>query len=162
MKTAVVFYSMGRNTAMVAEKLADALSADLIGISPERAYPDRGFRKYFWGGKSAVLAEAPKLQPYTFDAEGYDLVIIGFPVWASGMAPPVRTFVLENRNALKAKKIAAFACESGSGGEKALRKLADCLGRDTLAASMILIDPKDRPKPENDQRIAAFLKQLPG
>ena len=162
MKTAVVFYSMGGNTAMVAEKLADALSADLIRISPERAYPDKGFRKFLWGGKSAVMSEAPKLQPYAFSAEAYDLVVLGFPVWASNMAPPVRTFVLENLDALKAKKIAAFACESGSGGEKALRKLAACLEREAFTAETVLIDPKDRPGPENDRKLAAFLEKLQG
>ncbi len=160
MKAAVVYYSMGGNTAMVAGKLADALSADLIGISPVRAYPDKGFRKFFWGGKSAVMAETPMLEPYTFRAEEYDLVILGSPVWAANIAPPVRTFIRDNLEALKGKKIAAFVCESGSGGERALGKLAGCLERGALTATMVLIDPKDRPKPENDQKISAFLKQL--
>ena len=162
MKTAVVYYSMGGNTAMVAGKLAGTLSADLISISPKRAYPDKGIWKFLWGGKSAVMAEAPALEPYTFSAEEYDLVILGFPVWASNIAPPVRTFIRDNLDALKDKKIAAFACESGSGGAKALDKLAGCLERGSLTATMILIDPKDRPKPENDQKITAFLKQLQG
>ena len=162
MKTAVVYYSMGGNTAMVAGKLAGTLSADLISISPKRAYPDKGIRKFLWGGESAVMAETPALEPYTFSAEEYDLVILGFPVWASNIAPPVRTFIRDNLDALKDKKIAAFACESGSGGEKALDKLAGCLERGSLTATMILIDPKDRPKPENDQKITAFLKQLQG
>ena len=80
MRTAVVYYSMSGNTAITAEKLAEGTGADLIRIAPEKAYPDRGFRKFLWGGKSAVMAETPVLQPYTFDAEQYDLVILGFPV----------------------------------------------------------------------------------
>ena len=151
---------MGGNTASVAAKLAESLSADLIELRPERAYPDRGFRKFLWGGKSAVMAETPKLEPYVFQAGLYGQIIFGFPVWASNMAPPVRTFIRENQDALKDKRVAAFACQSGSGGEKALRRLADCLGRDSLSASMVLIDPKDRPKPENDRIIEDFLKQL--
>ena len=63
MKTAIVFYSMSGNTAMTAEKLAEALSADLIEIRPQHAYPDKGFRKFLWGGKSAVMAETPELEP---------------------------------------------------------------------------------------------------
>ncbi len=162
MRTAVVYYSMSGNTAMAAEKLAEALSADLIRIRPVRAYPDKGFRKFLWGGKSACMAETPELEPYSFNAEAYDLIVLGFPVWAANIAPPVRTFVQEQRGALKAKKIAAFACQSGSGGEKALRKLAACIGCDAFAASMILIDPKDRPKPENDRAVAAFVKRIRG
>ena len=160
MKTAIVYYSMGGNTAMTAGKLAEALSADLIGIRPCRAYPDKGFRMFLWGGKSAVMAEAPALESYTFRADQYDRIILGFPVWASNMAPPIRTFIQENRSALKEKKIAVFACQSGSGGEKAIRKLKDLLGKDSLSAVMILIDPKDRPNPENDRKISVFLEQL--
>ena len=160
MKTAIVFYSMSGNTALAAGKLAEALSADLIRIRPEHAYPDKGFRKFFHGGRSAVMAETPKLEPYTFHGEEYDTVIFGFPVWASNIAPPVRSFVRENRDALSEKRIAAFACMSGSGGEKALAKLADCLGRGQLTAVMVLIDPKDRPKPENDRQFSAFLEKL--
>lgn len=160
MNMAIVYYSMGGNTAFVAEKLAEALSADMIAVRPEQAYPDKGLRKFLRGGKSAVMAETPKLEPYTFNAEAYDRIIFGFPVWASNIAPPVRTFIRENADALKARKIAAFACQSGSGGEKALRKLAECLQRDTLEAVMILIDPKARPKPENDLKMAVFLEQV--
>lgn len=162
MKAAIVYYSMGGNTAMVAGKLAESLSADLIRISPVRAYPDKGIRKFLWGGKSAVMAETPELEPYIFSAEKYDLVVFGSPVWASNIAPPVRTFIRDNLDVIKEKKIAAFACESGSGGDKALGKLADCLGCSTLTATMVLIDPKDRPRPSNDQKITAFLKQLRG
>ena len=72
----------------------------------------------------------------------------------------IRTFVQENRDKLKDKEFAAFACQGGSGGDKALRKLAALLQRDSLIPSMILNDPKDRPVPENDQKIALFLEQL--
>ena len=49
MKTAVVYYSMGGNTAWAAARIAERLQADLIGIKPEKQYPDRGFRKFLWG-----------------------------------------------------------------------------------------------------------------
>ncbi len=160
MKTAIVFYSMSGNTAMTAEKLAEALSADLIEIRPRHAYPDKGFRKFLWGGKSAVMAETPELEPYIFDAEKYDRIIIGFPVWASNIAPPVRTFIRDNLAVLKKKKIAAFACQSGSGAEKAFGKLKAALGTDSLAAELILIDPKARPDAGNDARISGFCRKL--
>ncbi len=160
MKTAIVFYSMGGNTALTAGRLAEALSADLIGIRPKRAYPDKVLRKFLWGGKSAVMAETPALQPYDFDAEDYDRIVIGFPVWASNMAPPVRTFVQENKAALQGRQIMAFACQSGNGAEKAFRKLAECLGREALDATLVLIDPKDRPRAENERRLQELLRRL--
>jgi flavodoxin len=82
---------MSGNTAYVADRLKEQLGSevDLIEIKPVKAFPDSGFKKFLWGGKSAVMAQKPKLQPYTFDAEKYDQIIIGFPVWASRIAPPI-------------------------------------------------------------------------
>ena len=160
MKTAIVYYSMGGNTALAAEKLAGGLDADLIEIKPVKAFPDKGLKKFLWGGKSAVMAETPALQPYTFQADLYDQVIIGFPVWAGTFAPPVRTFVKENGEALRGKPVAAFACQGGSGAEKAFGKLLECLGLDSFKATLVLIDPKARPSTENDRKIESFRDRL--
>lgn len=160
MKTAIVFYSMNGNTAMVARKLAEGINADLIEIKPEKSYPDKGFKKFLWGGKSAVMAETPALIPYDFSAGEYDQIVFGFPVWAGNVTPPIRTFVQENKDVLKGKRIAVFACQSGTGGEKAFNKLLECLGRDKLTATMILNDPKDKPKTDTDQKIAEFRGKL--
>ena len=158
MKTAVIYYSMSGNTAATARKIADGINADLLEIKPEKAFPDKGFKKFLWGGKSAVMAETPKLLPYTFDPEQYDQIIIGFPVWASNIAPPIRTFVTENKEAIREKKIAAFACQGGSGAEKAFKKLLDCMGQNAFAATMILNDPKSQN--EKDKAISSFLAKL--
>ena len=160
MKTAVIYYSMSGNTAHTAERIAKETGADLIRIEPEKAYPDKGLRKFLHGGKSAAFGEKPPLKPYAFDAEAYEQVVIGFPVWASNMAPPIRTFVAENREKLAGKQIAAFACQSGNGAEKAFRKLQECLDDAELKATLILIDPVRKPKPENDGQIAAFGREL--
>lgn len=158
MKTAIIYYSMSGNTATAAKKVAEGLRGDLIEIKPVKAFPDKGFKKFLWGGKSAVMAEKPKLMPYQFDPEQYDQIVIGFPVWASNVAPPIRTFAVENKEAIKNKKTAAFACQGGSGAEKAFRKLLDCLGQDAFTATMILNDPNSQA--ENDQTIASFLTKL--
>ena len=160
MKALIVYYSMGGNTEYAARKIAEQAGAETLRLEPVKAYPDSGFRKFFWGGKSAVMAEKPKLKPYEFNADAYDTLIFGFPVWAANIAPPIRSFICENKEALAGKRIAAFACQSGSGGGKAFRKLLECLGQDSLAAAMILIDPKDKPREENDRMIGEFRDQL--
>lgn len=121
MNTIIVYYSLEGNTEYAAGKISEIIGAPAIRLQPKKAYPDSGFRKFFWGGKSAVMAEAPELETYKFHSDQYDRVIIGFPVWASNITPPIRTFVKEND--LKGKKIAAFACQSGKGAEKAFKKL---------------------------------------
>ena len=123
-----------------------------------KAYPTKGFRKFLWGGKSAVMAEKPKLLPYKFNADAYDRIIFGFPVWAGNITPPIRTFVIENN--LKGKHIAAFACQSGSGAEKAFGILKAAIGIEKLDAELILIDPKTKPSKENEKKINAFCEML--
>lgn len=160
MKTAVIYYSMSGNSQFAAEKIAGQLNADLIRLEPEKAYPDSGFRKFFWGGKSAVMGERPALLPYDFDSDKYDLVILGFPVWASNPAPPIRSFIHDNKDSLAGKDIAAFACFSGGGADKALAKLKKQLEIDSLKAELILTDPREKEDPENDKMIREFCNQL--
>ena len=160
MKTIVVYYSMGGNTKWAAEQIVEKLCADTLRIEPVAAYPDKGFKKFFWGGKAAVMAETPVLKRYEFDAAAYDRVIFGFPVWAGNVTPPLRTFVKENREAMRNCRKAAFACQSGSGAEKAFGRLKEALGISSFEAELILIDPKDKPSAENEQKITAFCAQL--
>ena len=157
MKAIIVYYSMGGNTEYAAKKIAEITGADLLRLEPEKEYPSSGFKKFFWGGKSAVMAEKPKLKPYQFDADKYDTIIFGFPVWAGNITPPIRTFLSEND--LKASKYAAFACQSGAGAEKAFGKLKDCLGHD-LSKTLILIDPKTKADPAKDRQIDDFCQAL--
>lgn len=158
MKTLIVYYSLEGNTQYAAERIAAAIGAETLRLAPEKAYPDSGFKKFFWGGKSAVMAEKPKLQPYEFDPAVWERIIIGFPVWAGNVTPPIRTFIKEND--LRGKRIAAFACQSGAGAEKAFAKLKAALGVSALEAEMVLIDPKTKPSEANEQKIAAFCAGL--
>lgn len=158
MKTIIVYYSLEGNTAYAADAIAAQLGADVLPLIPVKAYPTGKVSKLVWGGKSAVMSETPKLQPYTFDAAAYDRIIFGFPVWASTIAPPLRTFIRENN--LSGKKIAAVACQTAGGADKAFIKLKGELGIEALESELVLLDPKTKPDQENDRKIKAFCEQL--
>ena len=160
MSTAIVYYSMHGNSEMVAEKIAARLGADVIRIEHDKANPDKGAKKFIWGGKSAVMGEQPVLKPYEFDADRYDCVILGFPVWASRPAPPICTFLSEQKSKLIGKKIAVFACQSGNGAEKAFERVRNMIGIDAFAGTLILIDPKTRMNAENDKKIDSFCENI--
>ena len=171
MNAAIIYYSMSENTAFVAEKIREGMQAvlgkdvgdeaivDVIRIAPIKAYPDSGSSKFLWGGKSAVMKEKPALQPYQFDADKYSRIIIGTPVWAWTMSPPIRTFIDENRDKLKGKQIGVFVC-SGGGGVKAITKIREYLPVDKLRDALDLIEPKNNPSEANDQAIARFVNNM--
>ena len=159
MNIAVVYYSMSGNTKYVAEKVAEALGADLVPLVPRKAYPDSGFKKFFWGGKSALMGEKPALEPYVFDALAYDLIVFGSPVWAGTFAPPLRTFMEDNREALQGKSTACFFCCSGGPG-KVVDRFNAFHNDGRSKQELILIDPKDKPTADSEDKIQSFCNAL--
>lgn len=160
MRTVIVYYSMSGNTAYVAQKMSEEIPADLVELVPKKAYPSTGIRKFIWGGKSAMMGDAPALMPYSIDLAAYDRVVFGTPVWASSFAPPLRSFIAAHAKELEDKRIAAFACSAGGDAGKCLSKLRDVLGREKLEAELSLVDPKERPTRENDMSIHSFCSRL--
>ena len=159
-RIAIIYYSMSGNTEYVAKNISEKIEADLIKIVPKKAYPDSGFRKFIWGGKSAVMGETPKLEEYEFDSTKYDYIIFGTPVWASSFVPPIRTFIKENKEKLNGKKFAVFVCYSGGGAEKVIEKLKTYLEIDSFEAVLVLIDPKEKQIDENINKIEEFCKKI--
>ena len=160
MKTAVVYYSMHGNVRYVSEKVAKGLGADLIELIPVKAYPDKGAMQFIWGGSAVTFKKKPELEPYTFNASDYDLVIIGTPVWASNFTPPLRTF-FEN-NDLTGKKIAVIATCAGGDSSKCIEAVKEAVKADTLAATLSLVEPKGQPSDEKEKKISEFIETCKG
>ena len=160
MKTLIVYYSLTGNTEDTARRIAQQTGADLLRLVPANPYKDKGFAKFFFGGKSAVMAESPVLAPYEVNLAAYDRVVFGFPVWAGTFAPPIRTFIRDNAQALMGKELCAFACQSGAGAHKAFAKLSALLGIPSLARTAVFTDPRDKPSPETQETLAAFCREI--
>ena len=160
MRTLVVFYSQGGETRWTAEQVARRLSAEMLELDPAKAYPQKGFAKFFHGGRDATFGAAPALKPYAFDGAAYDRIVFGTPVWAGSYAPPLRTFIEENRAALSGKRFAAFACQMGSGAEKAFARLKKTLNAESLDGTLALISPLKKPDHANAERLDAFCAAL--
>ncbi|SMC45645.1 Flavodoxin [Oscillospiraceae bacterium] len=156
----LVFYSLEGNTEYIADRICEKIGCDKLRLIPKKAYKDKGFAKFLWGGKSAVMAETPELESYDVDLDKVDELIIGFPVWASTITPPIRTFLTDNKDALKEKKIAVYACQAGNGAPKAMDKIRDLLGIDDFMAKAVFIDPKTRPSDENEKVLEEFTDKL--
>ena len=148
------------NTEYAAKKAAEKINADTLRIVPVKAYPDKGAKKFLWGGKSAVFGDKPPLEPYDFKAEDYDLIVLATPVWASNITPPMRTFVCDNKEKMAGKKFAVITCYAGGGAEKAIEKLKKLLEIQSFEAEAILTDPKDKPTEENENRLNEFCEKL--
>lgn len=156
MKSAVIYYSLNGNTRYVTEKVANELGADLIELVPVKAYPDKGMIKFIWGGSAVTFKKKPELEPYEFDKNKYDLIILATPVWASNFTPPMRTFLEDND--LSGKKIAVITCCAGGRYDKCVDGLKEFSKADSLAAQLSLVEPKGAPSDEKEKQIAEFIK----
>ena len=161
MRAVIVCYSLTGNTAWAVRHIAKVLDAGIVELRPCKAYPDRGVKKFLWGGKSAMMGERPALEPYAFDAAQYDCVILAAPLWAGRIAPPLNSFLCEQSGALAGKRIGALICCSGGRDTKAFAQIREHLGGEDLI-TLRLVDPKDRPDPENEVRMDAFCRTLSG
>ncbi|WP_352415994.1 flavodoxin family protein [Oscillibacter ruminantium] len=137
MKPLIVYYSFEGNTRYAALLLADALNADLLELEPVKDYPRGKASKYVFGGAAASLSAAPELKPYVFEAERYDLVILGSPVWAGRTAPPLNSFL--KAHDLHQSRVAAFACSTSGNAARLLSRLEEKVGH--LEATASFLDP---------------------
>lgn len=107
----VVFYSHEGNTRLVAQTIAQQLSADILELIPQNYSGPKNFLKYVWGGRQVITRAKPKLKKLTKNPKNYDFLIIGTPVWVGSFAPALRSFFTQTK--IKHKKIALFCTHDG-------------------------------------------------
>jgi len=157
MKTAVVFYSLDGNCALVAEEIKAQLNADLIRLQTMDEKKRGKIGKMLWGCGMVFSRKKPPLKTYTFDASAYDLIVIGAPVWAGSPAPPVKTFLSETN--ITGKKAAVFVCHAGGKGDS-LEKFKALLNGNEIAAETDFKDPSKAGIENVKQQVADWVKGL--
>ena len=129
MKCAVVYFSWSGNTRFAAETIAKKTGADLYEIKAETPYSD-DFQKCCDEAKPECYGK--KLRPIKpiegLDLAKYDLVFVGSPNWWGTMAPPVRTWVSQSKEALKGKKVCLFQTHGGGGMQRVGKEFAETVG----------------------------------
>jgi len=110
MKALVVYYSRSGATRKVAEELARRLGADVEELRSRKSYS--GILGYMTAGRAAMKGKPAELHPIQRDPAGYDLVVVGTPMWAYKMSTPVLAFLMENGKQLK--EVAFFCTRGGS------------------------------------------------
>jgi len=141
MKTLVIFYSFEGNTKLIAENIAKTIDADILELKPKNEIKTKGFMKYVWGGKAAMMKEKPELIPLDKNIEEYDMLFVGTPVWAWSYAPPLNTFF--STQSIANKKIALFCCHGGVKG-KIFDKMKQALADNEILGQIDFQDPLKR------------------
>jgi len=155
MKTAVVYYSLDGNCALIANEIKALLNVDLIQLYTKDEKKRSFMGRMFWGGGMAVMRKKPALRPYTFDPSAYDLIVLGVPVWAGFPAPPIDTFI--SSAGISGKKVALYLCHAGGMGKSLAKFMAMLSGNEIIAATDFK-DPARSPGDAVKQKISDWVK----
>lgn len=126
----IAYHSRTGNTRRLAEAVAAACGAETAEI--READGPRGVPATLL---DALTGRRPTLAAPEVDPAAFDVVAVGTPVWAAAPTPAARAFAarLEGRRA----PWAAFCTLCGAGGERALGKLSDAVGRAPAATCRV-------------------------
>lgn len=118
-KILVVYYSAQNHTEKIAKEIASNLNADIFEIEPKEEYTSddldwtnsesRVSKEH--SNESLRNVELKNTKVENFD--GYDTVLIGYPIWWGVAAWPVNTFV--KANDFSGKTVIPFCTSSSSG-----------------------------------------------
>ena len=154
MRNLVVFYSLEGNTRLIAESIAKAINADVLELKTKKKYSDKGFKKYFWGGKSVIFKEKPELLYLDKDINQYDNIFIGTPIWVGTYAPPLNTFLKKN--------IGLFACHGGGGATKFFNNIKKEIPNNKFIGEIDFMEPLKNNKEEDVRKAIMWVKELIG
>jgi len=115
MSPLVVYFSQTGNTKFVAEKIAEAVNADIEEVV-EVEKREGGFINIMLGGRDGMMGRKSKIKVTEKNPSNYDEVFIGAPVWGFNVAPAIRTYLSENK--IEGKKLGLFCTSAGAGDKK--------------------------------------------
>ncbi|WP_313163951.1 flavodoxin [Sedimentibacter sp.] len=87
MRNLVVYYSRDGSTEVIAQEIARAVNGDLNKIE---LIKDTGYIRAGFAGSFGLYG---KIKKYDFNAEDYDNIFIGTPVWGGKSSTPINTFI---------------------------------------------------------------------
>ncbi|MDE6267619.1 MAG: hypothetical protein K2M04_00860 [Muribaculaceae bacterium] len=114
-KILIVYYSQTGATKAVAEEFQRQLGCDIAAIEAVKPYDgDYGATIQRWREEVDNNVKV-EIKPLDVNLDDYSSVFIGYPIWGGTYALPMATFLADNAESFKGKKVVTFST-FGSGG----------------------------------------------
>ena len=143
-KILVAYFSWGGNTRGVARSIHEKVGGDIFEIRTEKPYPD-GYKETVEAAKAEKAADArPAIAGPLPDTSGYDLGLLGYPIWWYVEPMAVDTFVTSVKlDGVTVLPFATSGTSSVKASEERLRKLlpAAKVGTGLLANIESTVEP---------------------
>lgn len=112
MKNLIIYYSYEGNTEKITEAIKEVTNADVLKLVPKKEKKTKSLFRFVWGGMQVYMTKKTELEPYEVDLSKYDNIFIGSPCWFGTYAPPINTFLSENK--IEGKNIYLYVCNGGN------------------------------------------------
>lgn len=144
-RACVIYYSYTGVTRRIAEGIRAASGCDLIEVRTKTPYSS--FTAYTTGVLRSRRSACDPIEPGEIDVSGYDLLIIGTPVWAWKPSPAINAAVRALRGCEGKMAVVFSTCISQPG--EALPVLSRALeDRGVRVMAAISLDASDTPNPD--------------
>lgn len=109
-----VYHSESGNTRGVVEQCAVATGGEKVEVHDLAHY--NLISKYIVGGRRAMKGLIDPIEPSVIDVSGFDVIVIGSPVWAGKPTPAINA-AIDAMKGCEGKKGVIFVTCGGSAGE---------------------------------------------
>ncbi|MCQ8894258.1 MAG: ArsR family transcriptional regulator [Methanolinea sp.] len=154
MKVCFIYHSYSGITRKVAGEVRAACGGDAIEVVPRPRYTP--LTAYTLGCVRARNGTCDPIDPEVIDVSGYDLLVIGTPVWAFRATPAVNAAVAALQGA-EGKRAVVFATCGGSPGETIPRLREALAGKGTRVVGEMVFMRKDT---EDAEKVAALSRMV--
>ena len=113
MKILCIYHSETGNTHSVMEEISRATGADLIRVTDRAGYGKATM--YLFGAPRARKGEIAAIDPDAIDLSGYEIIILGSPVWAFRPTPAANAMIQALKNSSGKKAVLVCTSRSTSG-----------------------------------------------
>ncbi len=155
MKICIIYHSETGNTRHVAQHLASACSdARLIEVYDRADYMP--LTRFMSRCKKARGEEMTPIEPSSTDVSGYDLIVMGSPVWAFKPTPVIHA-AIHALNGCEGKPVIGFFCHGGMPGSSEETFTKWCEGRRMQVRGTMTIHMKEI---ENEKKTKEILTMV--
>ena len=136
-KVAVVYFSWSQtgNTRFAAETIAKKIGTKPFEIKATKPYSTNYKACCDEAKPECANRKLRPIQPVAgLNLARYDVIFIGTPNWWGTMAPPVRTFLVQNSAALNGKTVCLFQTNGGGGMQNCGKDFAQVLSNSKVLA----------------------------
>ena len=156
-KILIVYYSLTGNTQFIAEALRDSIEADILELKPIKELNPESGTKFMWGGFQSTMKKKPELMDFNINPLEYDLIILGTPVWAWNISPPMRPFL--SKSDLSSKKVALWMSHAGD-GVKAMGRFKEIMDSANIVDTITFQMPLKKDSDKNKEKAIAWIQGI--